>query len=457
MGLYYGGGPIGADISVTDSSQATPPPAESGSDEISLRDLYLILRRGLPVILLLATVAAALAYAYTSWQQPLYEAESTTIITPPPLNIQGEESIIFLPPATVTFEAYETLALSRPVFEGALARLPDVTMSVSELRGASRLERLLGPQRPDQVTPLSMSHHVRHADPGLSAALTNAWAESTLSTIRDSLLAGLGPVDEATGQEVAALRARLGEAEAAWETFQQDNALGLLEARLTRLTTAIAEAELGLVTLPEASAPTTSLQLGEATLRQSAAQVNLEAEIAATRAELGSLPNETGESEALRARRLSLQARLAGLEARQALLQDQLEGYYGELAGIRTEAAASARRQDTLLRDRDNARAAYQTVVQLQPSIAYVTQLAPLSARVLSEASVPESTVGPRPLLNAVLASLVAASLATLVAFLREAVAGPVPPQVARARPPPKPAPKPGTSMREINQRGEHE
>lgn len=416
---------------MTESSQTTPFPPKPSSDEISLRDLYLVFKRGLLVIVLAAVVAAALAYLYSRGQEPFYEAESTTVITPPPLNIQGQEGISFLPPTTVTYEAYETLAMSRPVLEATLARLPELNMSVAGLRSISGLERLL-------VTPLSVSHRVRHTDAQLSAALTNAWTESTLSTIRDSLLADLGPVDEATDQEVAALRAQLEEAEAAWEAFQEENALGLLETRLGRLTVAVTEAELGLVTLPETALPATSLQPGEVTLRQSAPQVNLEAEIAAARAQLDSLPADT-ENDALQARRLEVQAQLAGLEARQALLQERLEDLYGDLSATQAEHAASVRRRDELLRDRDNARAAHQTIVQLQPTIAYVTQLAPLSARVLSGASVPESAIRPRPLLNAAIAFFVVAALATLFVFLREAVAGPVPPRVAREDAPLKP------------------
>lgn len=431
----------------SESPPSRPLQPDARSDEVTLRDLYLVFKRGLPLILLASLLAAALVYLYSARQDPVYEAESTTVITPPPLSVQSEDSISFLPPGTVSFEAYETLALSRPVFEGALARLPELDMSVSALRGASHLERLLGPQRPDQVAPLSMSHRVRHSDPEASAALSNAWAESTLATIRASLLAGLDPVDAATGEEIATLRARLDEAEAAWEGFQERHTVLLLETRLERLTTAIAEAELGLVTLPESAAPSLSWQLGGVGWRQLTPQLSLGAEIAATRAQLEQLQEEgeeAGEETGGEAGRettvRALQARLAGLEARRELLPQQLEGYYQELEATRAELARVTRQRDALQRDRDNARAAYQTIVQLQPTIAYVTQLAPLSARVLSEASVPESTVGPRPLMNAVLALLAVAALATLAIFLREAVAGPPAAAPARAHAPLKTA-----------------
>jgi uncharacterized protein involved in exopolysaccharide biosynthesis len=61
-------------------------------------------------------------------------------------------------------------------------------------------------------------------------------------------------------------------------------------------------------------------------------------------------------------------------------------------------------------------------VVALQPIIAYVTELAPTNARVLSQASIPTETVGPRRLLITALAVVIVGMLAVLFVFLRDAV-----------------------------------
>lgn len=89
---------------------------------------------------------------------------------------------------------------------------------------------------------------------------------------------------------------------------------------------------------------------------------------------------------------------------------------------LQQELASSKLRLEQLTRARDEALEAYQEVVRVDPTISYFTALSPVSARVLSEATVPVEPVGQGRLLPTVLAVLVTGALLLVFAFLCEAV-----------------------------------
>ena len=385
-------------------------PYKPYADEISLRDLYLILRGGLPLVIGLALAAGLAAFVVSSLLPEVYEAQATTLVTPPPVRVSESGALSFEPNITVSFESYETLAESQPVLDGAVGAVPEAGLTASGLRGAGSVERLLGPQQ-NATAPLSVTHAVRSTDPRVAAALANAWAEETLETVRTSLLATLGPAERATNDELAALRARLEEAEEALEAFDGRDTSPVLEEEITRLTEAVSDAEGELVPLPGlAESPAADL-LG-------APKLNLAQEIAANEALLASLRAGGGQDAGTAFRAAQLDA----LRRRRALLAEQLEGYRRDFGAAQAELAALTRERATLERELENARTAYQNVAALQPTIAYVAQLAPSGARVLSEAGAPTEPVGPRRGLNTALAALLGGVLGLLFVFLREAV-----------------------------------
>ena len=67
----------------------------------------------------------------------------------------------------------------------------------------------------------------------------------------------------------------------------------------------------------------------------------------------------------------------------------------------------------------------YADVAGLQSSVSYLTELAPTNARILSQASVPRSPVGPRRGFNTVLAAVGGALVGLVFVFLRAAVRRP--------------------------------
>ena len=382
------------------------------ADEISLRDLYLILRRGLPFVIGLALVAGLAALVVSSLLPKVFEAQSTTLVTPPPVRVSESGTLTFEPNVNISFESYETLALSQPVLSAAVNAVPEAGLSAGELRGAGGVERLLGPQG-SAASPLSVTHAVRNTNPGVAAALANAWAQSTLETVRTSLLATLGPAENATNAELAALRARLEEAEAALKAFDTRDTSPVLTQDIARLTQAISDAEGELVPLPDLSdLPTTDLS--------SAPKLNLGQEIAANEALVANLREQTVSK--AQEQLVFREALLTSLRSRRTLLAQQAEGYRRDFSAAQAELAGLTRERATLERTLENAQTAYQNVAALQPTIAYVAQLAPTSARVLSEAGVPTEPVGPRRGLNTALAVVVGGVLGLLFVFLREAV-----------------------------------
>jgi capsular polysaccharide biosynthesis protein len=211
------------------SSPPTPPPAE----EVSLRDLYLVVVRGLPIILGLALLAGLGAFMLNANRQPVYAAESTVLVTPPPIQIGGSNDLSFSPAYEVSLQTYETLAYSQMVLEEAVAQ---TDLTPQALAGLGSLRQLIGPQRPDQVVPLSVVHRVRNADPELAAQLADAWAQSTLAAVRESLFASLSPVDATTAQEVARLGTNVEEVEARYRAFAAEDEGPQLETQLMALT-----------------------------------------------------------------------------------------------------------------------------------------------------------------------------------------------------------------------------
>ena len=116
---------------------------------------------------------------------------------------------------------------------------------------------------------------------------------------------------------------------------------------------------------------------------------------------------------------------LAGMRAERADLGGELEGYTKSAATIQKQLATLDQRRDRLDRELENVLASYNTVAGLQSSISYLTELAPTNARILSQASVPTSPVGPRRAFNTGLVAVTGALIGLVLVFLRAAIRRP--------------------------------
>ena len=545
--------------------------------EVSLRDLYLVLLRGLPFILLLALLGGCVAYFLNAQRKPVYAAESTVLVTPPPIQIQGDENISFSPINEVSFQTYDTLARSQPVLRDAVSRVKGVKISPNQLLSLGTLRQLFGPQRIGDVAPLSVIHRVRNGDPERAALLADAWAQSTLKAVRESLFSSLRPVDETTTREASRLQKNVEEVEAQVQAFAAQDNGPLLEAELegvTRqitdgrerqgeLTRDIAATEARIAVLEQQPGSTSgSGQSGaqgaviQPTVNQSADQSGraalspafldvLEAQQALAGVEdgmrarpqfvssaqlsrtftaalaesetlskllqgneeefvslvqtlytesVGALEDGLAAEQRVAQRAAKTQAQgalelallgyasaqtqpqadqpagqsqaapapaqqsrqsgqsgqngasgtnedalsllnaaelqrertaLAGMRAERADLNGELEGYTKSAATIQKQLATLDQRRDRLDRELENVLASYNTVAGLQSSISYLTELAPTNARILSQASVPTSPVGPRRAFNTGLVAVTGALIGLVLVFLRAAIRRP--------------------------------
>jgi uncharacterized protein involved in exopolysaccharide biosynthesis len=426
--------------------QTTPPP----QDDISLRELYLILKRGLLGIVAFAVVAGLATHLITSFIPPSYEAEATVLVMPPPVRVEGPRNLRFVPSSEVSFEAYQTLAESRGVLEAAVQRV-DSDLSPRDLAAAGRLSRLLGPQRADQAAPLSVVHTVRHQDPLQAAALADAWAQSALETVREALLANLGPVDATTAEEVERLRRELETVEVRWHDFKAQDRGAILQARLNDLTSSLAQgeeylnelerrlatarAQRELLTARLADTPPANegaLELLTPLARGGGAE-GATAPLMVMGSSPGTLVAALDQSELQR-----VELAISGLAAERDLLAMQLEAYQQQADTLLSEIAALELERAALERELTRARAAYEDVVALQPLITFVGALSPTGARMLSGAAVPTDPVAPRRTLSTLIAVVLAAMVATVFVFLREAVRDPSSNVEAERRSPPK-------------------
>jgi uncharacterized protein involved in exopolysaccharide biosynthesis len=399
-------------------STTTPRAVLKRDDEISLRDVYLIFRRGLPLILILSLIAGVLAFIVSSFLPKVYEAETTVLISPPAVNVEGTPNLSFRPSSEVSFEAYETLAESRGVMGEAVQSI-DPELSYSEMSGT--VQELIGPQGAGQSVPLLVSHTVRDTDPERAAQFADAWANATLTAVQSSLFANIEPINDVTVQALEPLRTELATVQGALEAFEAEDNSEALQATLDTLSRLIASARSGIVTTNQMSlAQTGEIPQGRQAIElesslESGTQVNLDQEIAAQEAYIASLGTSVTAQD---------RATLASLQARQEVLQEQLSGYEQEFQATRQTLAALERQRRELETMLENAEEAYQSVLRLQPMIAYVSELSPTNARILSSAttSIPSQPVGPNRLLNTALAVVLVGLVTLVFVFLREAV-----------------------------------
>jgi uncharacterized protein involved in exopolysaccharide biosynthesis len=401
---------------------ATPSSRVVTNDEISLRDVYLIFRRGLPFILIAALIAGVLAFVVSSFLPKVYEAETTVLISPPAVTVEGTQNLSFRPSSEVSFEAYETLAESRGVLGEAVQSIdPDLTY----LDVSGTVRELIGPQGAGQPVPLLASHSVRDTDPERAAQLADAWANTTLKAVQTSLFANIEPIKDATQGALEPLRTSLTAAQETLQNFEAADSSDALRATLANLSQLIASAKSGVITTSQLSLEQTgevpqpenqdSISLGSSL--QSSSQINLRQEIAAREAYIASL----GSAATARDR-----AELASLQASQTFLEQQLTDYETQYQTTQQELARLERQRRDLEATLSNAEEAYQSVLSLQPMIAYVSELSPTNARILSSASsaAPAEPVAPNRLLNTALATVGVGLLALVFVFLREAVRG---------------------------------
>lgn len=147
------------------------------ADEISLRDLYLIFKKGFPWIILTGLLVGVITFVYLGMQPRKYVAESSTIVTPivgrPTFNVGGE-NLKVEGGGSIPFNTYKALAKSRQVVEATMTRVPQFEGDIASLERAMGLSVLVGPDKDNQSGPLAVVHRITNKYLRTSASLLNA-------------------------------------------------------------------------------------------------------------------------------------------------------------------------------------------------------------------------------------------------------------------------------------------
>lgn len=207
---------------------------------ISVRDIYLILRKGLPLILLTSLILAGLTFLYFTLKDDVFEASATASVAPSGLDIRNSNGISFSPQTTPAFETYKSLAYSDSVVNGVIESVkeqyPALDIGVSQFKRRASIDKIYGPlnNRPDTAdrVTLAVSHKIRHENGAISVALTNAWTENSIKTVQETLSGSLDSVDGLTKTAFETARQNLEKTQEALKDASGEAALDVLDAQV---------------------------------------------------------------------------------------------------------------------------------------------------------------------------------------------------------------------------------
>lgn len=187
---------------------STPPPQEpassphdasSASRTVHASDVFRFLRRGAPVALLVAVLAAGVAFIAARNADPVYRATAALLASEP---VSGAGDVDVIAPPRVDPAVYRTAMLEGPVVADALERVegarPDEEALESFLR---RLEIDVDNQEVSSVLRIG----VEHSDPEYAALMANTIADVLVAWDRDrarqTYARGIGAI-EASIEEI---------------------------------------------------------------------------------------------------------------------------------------------------------------------------------------------------------------------------------------------------------------
>lgn len=372
----------------TTAGSEPPNPQHPADDTVSLRELYLVWRSGLSLIIAVTVVVALAAMAFKLYQGRTFTAQAVVQVVRPRVSNQPGSGLEVNVGSVVDAGTYEAVAEN----ERTLAAVAEaVGVESSEDLGDFAVARGPGPQTGDAIT---LTHQVTvdgAAGPELAASVANAWAEVTVEAVRELITAPLVTAGDRVAADVAAREQAYQEASEAWAAFLGVDEREELRMRLEALVDLDSQrmARLGQV---EADVAAVNARLTAGAGDRSDAE--LRSDLAALQAEAEHLRTELAESGR---RGDELRGRLGELEREAAQLQRGVSA--ASLSYFRASPAAT--------------------------EIALLRELAAGSVSMAIPAS-PPLKVDDRNLITTIVgAALVGALLSTLLVFLRAAVREP--------------------------------
>ena len=394
------------------------------TDEISFRSLYLIIRRGLPFIVIVALVAGTVGYFSVTRKPELFRVSSTVILAPPSVEFVGEGVLRFQPLVYATLNQYKALALSKKVMAETLEVYPETNLTVSDLKAASSIIRSAN-QVTDGVgkgVPLVVVHKLVHADRDTAADLTNTWVEVTLTAVRESLLAPLAPSNSSIVLRLQNISEELKTIETEWQKFRSIDNFKLLESNLVNTNQKIVK---GTNRLEELDSLTRVAEREQMVLESQLLEISGFADPMRDIHE-GLLDTQSEKMELkrkLRASKLKLELSIA----ERSVLQEQLQDLVDTTSGLLTRLSELAQKREEISRRLSDSRTSYRDLSATSTAIQTVRGLTLASANTLSLAKPPINPLRKNnPWHAAALAAVIASMVATLPFFLRESVRSPI-------------------------------
>jgi predicted nucleic acid-binding Zn-ribbon protein len=214
--------------------ERTPMPAPP-SDEISLRELYLVLRRGAGWIVGATVLMGLAAFLFLSTRPAQFKSEAVVVyeappVSAPPVEVRGGDAFAASLVTSFSYDAYEALAFDRLRLAEVLAAVPEVDWSVDQLISRANLER----RSAANAAVLTVVHAVQAASPEVAAAVAQAWADFTTAAVRETIRARVAD-SQTVSDRVAELRANLEVAEDALLRFTAGDEAQQLRARESSL------------------------------------------------------------------------------------------------------------------------------------------------------------------------------------------------------------------------------
>jgi uncharacterized protein involved in exopolysaccharide biosynthesis len=215
------------------------------SEELTLRDLYLILKRHWKWVVLTPVALGILAFVYTAFvARPEYRATTTLSIQTTIIQSRLEDRIDNADAPVLNREQVETVALSRPVLETVLKSLPEEDRPRDTVGLAERLKVKFVSQQTQtpvnrlnaNLTPL-VTMDARAGTPKLAAEIANTWAKATLDTLNQLPQIRLSDSIVTLNKQIGDARAQLTTAEKQVQTFNTSSTLALDQATLTAAVT----------------------------------------------------------------------------------------------------------------------------------------------------------------------------------------------------------------------------
>ncbi|MER3484283.1 MAG: lipopolysaccharide biosynthesis protein [Meiothermus sp.] len=219
------------------------------AQEISLRDVWEILKRNSRILVLLPLLALGIALMYSFFfATPLFASTAAISVSPLQVQSQLEQKIQVQQSNILSFEGFRAIALSEEVLGEVWSdlkrqnRLPTLWQDRGGRPGTERMVKFLNlkdrtpkqsislPQ--GQIPPLTVELNVRAPSPEIAAQAANLWAKATIRRVNELPLGRLRASLAALDEQIAPAEKAYREAQARWELFSRTTNLPQDKAEL---------------------------------------------------------------------------------------------------------------------------------------------------------------------------------------------------------------------------------